>query len=142
MPPYLPGHRLAHAVAAVAPELIGIVLDEAANAERSGEPRRISAPGSRIDVLVTDVGLPGGMNGRQVADAARASAERAKANAMAKSDRTPAAAAARQARASAVERFTQPWVTLLEPCAPDEAGLAWMNSPLLLIRTAHFSTTS
>jgi CheY-like chemotaxis protein len=25
----------------------------------------------RIDVLVTDVGLPGGMNGRQVADAAR-----------------------------------------------------------------------
>ncbi len=27
---------------------------------------------SRIDLLVTDVGLPGGMNGRQVADAARA----------------------------------------------------------------------
>ena len=26
----------------------------------------------RIDLLVTDVGLPGGMNGRQVADAARA----------------------------------------------------------------------
>lgn len=25
----------------------------------------------RIDLLVTDVGLPGGMNGRQVADAAR-----------------------------------------------------------------------
>ena len=27
----------------------------------------------RIDLLVTDVGLPGGMNGRQVADAARIS---------------------------------------------------------------------
>ena len=27
--------------------------------------------GSRVDVLVTDVGLPGGLNGRQVADAAR-----------------------------------------------------------------------
>ena len=28
---------------------------------------------SRIDLLITDVGLPGGMNGRQVADAARVS---------------------------------------------------------------------
>ena len=28
-------------------------------------------PGSRVDALVTDVGLPGGLNGRQVADAAR-----------------------------------------------------------------------
>ena len=27
--------------------------------------------GSRIDLLLTDVGLPGGMNGRQVAEAAR-----------------------------------------------------------------------
>ena len=27
----------------------------------------------RIDLLITDVGLPGGMNGRQVADAARLS---------------------------------------------------------------------
>ena len=27
---------------------------------------------ARIDLLVTDVGLPGGMNGRQVADAGRA----------------------------------------------------------------------
>jgi len=26
----------------------------------------------RIDLLITDVGLPGGMNGRQVADAGRA----------------------------------------------------------------------
>jgi CheY-like chemotaxis protein len=29
------------------------------------------SPNRRIDLLVTDVGLPGGMNGRQVADAAR-----------------------------------------------------------------------
>jgi PAS domain S-box-containing protein len=29
--------------------------------------------GARIDLLVTDVGLPGGMNGRQIADAARVS---------------------------------------------------------------------
>jgi CheY-like chemotaxis protein len=26
---------------------------------------------ARVDLLITDVGLPGGMNGRQVADAAR-----------------------------------------------------------------------
>ncbi len=26
---------------------------------------------ARVDLLVTDVGLPGGMNGRQMADAAR-----------------------------------------------------------------------
>ena len=32
---------------------------------------RILETGGRIDLLVTDVGLPGGMNGRQVADAAR-----------------------------------------------------------------------
>jgi CheY-like chemotaxis protein len=30
----------------------------------------LKAPG-RLDLLITDVGLPGGMNGRQVADAAR-----------------------------------------------------------------------
>ncbi|MBE7219786.1 MAG: response regulator, partial [Caulobacteraceae bacterium] len=28
---------------------------------------------ARVDLLVTDVGLPGGMNGRQLADAARVS---------------------------------------------------------------------
>ena len=32
---------------------------------------KILNSGARIDLLVTDVGLPGGMNGRQVADAAR-----------------------------------------------------------------------
>ena len=33
----------------------------------------MTRPDVRIDLLVTDVGLPGGMNGRQMADAARAS---------------------------------------------------------------------
>jgi signal transduction histidine kinase len=32
---------------------------------------RVLQSGTRIDLLITDVGLPGGMNGRQVADAAR-----------------------------------------------------------------------
>ena len=32
---------------------------------------RILESGARIDLLLTDVGLPGGMNGRQVADFAR-----------------------------------------------------------------------
>jgi CheY-like chemotaxis protein len=34
---------------------------------------RILESNARIDLLITDVGLPGGMNGRQVADAARVS---------------------------------------------------------------------
>jgi PAS domain S-box-containing protein len=33
---------------------------------------RVLESNARIDLLITDVGLPGGMNGRQVADAARA----------------------------------------------------------------------
>ena len=33
--------------------------------------RVLEARDQRIDLMVTDVGLPGGMNGRQVADAAR-----------------------------------------------------------------------
>jgi PAS domain S-box-containing protein len=32
---------------------------------------KVLQSGARIDLLITDVGLPGGMNGRQVADAAR-----------------------------------------------------------------------
>lgn len=32
---------------------------------------RVLENAGRIDLLITDVGLPGGMNGRQVADAAR-----------------------------------------------------------------------
>ena len=35
------------------------------------EALRLLRSGARVDVLVTDVGLPGGLNGRQVADAAR-----------------------------------------------------------------------
>ena len=31
----------------------------------------IESPNQRVDLMVTDVGLPGGMNGRQLADAAR-----------------------------------------------------------------------
>jgi hypothetical protein len=37
---------------------------------RPGGPEG-SAVDVRIDLLITDVGLPGGINGRQVADAAR-----------------------------------------------------------------------
>ena len=33
---------------------------------------RVLQSDARIDLLITDVGLPGGMNGRQVADAGRA----------------------------------------------------------------------
>ena len=32
---------------------------------------KVLEEGTHVDLLVTDVGLPGGMNGRQVADAAR-----------------------------------------------------------------------
>lgn len=32
---------------------------------------KVLQSGARIDLLITDVGLPNGMNGRQVADAAR-----------------------------------------------------------------------
>ena len=39
-------------------------------ADGSAALRRLRA-NSRVDLLVTDVGLPGGLNGRQVADAAR-----------------------------------------------------------------------
>ena len=39
---------------------------------------RLLESNARIDLLITDVGLPGGMNGRQVADAARKSRPRLK----------------------------------------------------------------
>lgn len=55
--------------------LIIEVLEEAGytalEAEDGPSGLRILQSGVRIDLLVTDVGLPGGMNGRQVADAAR-----------------------------------------------------------------------
>jgi CheY-like chemotaxis protein len=49
-------------------EELGYVPLEAADA---AEGLKILQSKARIDLLVTDVGLPGGMNGRQMADAAR-----------------------------------------------------------------------
>ncbi|WP_018259909.1 GAF domain-containing hybrid sensor histidine kinase/response regulator [Methylobacterium sp. WSM2598] len=49
-------------------EDLGYVAIEAADGP-SG--LKVLQSGARIDLLITDVGLPGGMNGRQVADAAR-----------------------------------------------------------------------
>ena len=52
-------------VAEVLEELGYVVLE--ATEGKSG--LKILESGARIDLLVTDVGLPGGMNGRQLADA-------------------------------------------------------------------------
>jgi PAS domain S-box-containing protein len=46
----------------------GYVVIEAADGPAG---LRVLASNTKIDLLITDVGLPGGMNGRQVADAAR-----------------------------------------------------------------------
>ena len=55
--------------------LVAEVLSEAGYAviEAPDGPSglRVLESASRIDLLITDVGLPAGMNGRQVADAAR-----------------------------------------------------------------------
>ena len=55
--------------------LIVDVLDEtgytAIEAEDGPSGLTMLQSDARIDLLITDVGLPGGMNGRQVADAAR-----------------------------------------------------------------------
>ena len=40
-------------------------------AETGAEALKVLQSPARIDLLISDVGLPGGMNGRQVADAAR-----------------------------------------------------------------------
>ncbi|RZI93284.1 MAG: response regulator, partial [Variovorax sp.] len=57
-------------------QLIREVLGDAGytvlGAEDGPTGLRMLQAGGRIDLLVTDVGLPGGMNGRQVADAGRA----------------------------------------------------------------------
>ena len=50
-------------------EDLGYIAIEAADGAAG---LRVLQSSTRIDLLVTDVGLPGGMNGRQVADAARA----------------------------------------------------------------------
>jgi len=56
--------------------LVGEVLEElgyaAIEAADGAAGLRVLRSDARIDLLVTDVGLPGGMNGRQVADAGRA----------------------------------------------------------------------
>ncbi|MFS0771143.1 ATP-binding protein [Sphingomonas sp. 1P08PE] len=55
--------------------LIDEILDDAGytviNAADGVAGIKVLQSGARIDLLITDVGLPGGMNGRQVADAAR-----------------------------------------------------------------------
>lgn len=57
-------------------QLVTEVLEELGyqvlQAERGAEALVILQSKAAIDLLITDVGLPGGMNGRQVADAARA----------------------------------------------------------------------
>ena len=56
--------------------LVGEALQDlgyiAIEAEDGASGLRVLQSGTRVDLLVTDVGLPGGMNGRQVADAGRA----------------------------------------------------------------------
>ena len=49
-------------------EGLGYVAIEAADGATGLQTLRSRA---RVDLLITDVGLPGGMNGRQLADAAR-----------------------------------------------------------------------
>ena len=83
------GHREAETPRAVAGETVLVVDDEptvrmlvadvlsdlgyaAIEAEDGPSGLRALQNSARVDLLVTDVGLPGGMNGRQVADAARA----------------------------------------------------------------------
>ena len=55
----------------LATEVLGELGYETLEAEDGAAGLRVLRSGARIDLLVTDVGLPGGMNGRQVADAAR-----------------------------------------------------------------------
>ncbi len=55
--------------------LIGEVLEDLGcavlEAGDAGQALKLLGSGTRIDLLITDVGLPNGMNGRQLADAAR-----------------------------------------------------------------------
>jgi PAS domain S-box-containing protein len=52
-------------------DVLGDLGYGALEAEDGPSGLKILQSGARVDLLVTDVGLPGGMNGRQVADAAR-----------------------------------------------------------------------
>ena len=53
-------------------DVLGDLGYAALEAEDGPSGLKILQSRARVDLLVTDVGLPGGMNGRQVADAARA----------------------------------------------------------------------
>ena len=53
-------------------DVLGDLGYAAVEAEDGPSGLKVLRSDARIDLLVTDVGLPGGMNGRQVADAARA----------------------------------------------------------------------
>lgn len=59
---------LVHMVAVDILEELGYTVLEASDGPSA---MKIIKSGRHIDLLVTDVGLPGGMNGRQLADAAR-----------------------------------------------------------------------
>lgn len=52
-------------------EVLGDLGNTAIEALDGAAGPKILQSGVRIDLLVTDLGLPGGMNGRQVADPAR-----------------------------------------------------------------------
>ena len=54
---------------------------------------------------------------------------------------SPYSAVWKYCSASVSDRLMHPLVTLLLPWAPELAGLAWMNSPLLEMRTAKRSRT-
>ena len=60
------------AVRMLVTEILGELGYAAIEAGEGPEALVVLQSDARIDLLVTDVGLPGGMNGRQVADAARA----------------------------------------------------------------------
>ena len=60
------------AVRMLVTEILGELGYAAIEASDGPEALVVLQSAARIDLLVTDVGLPGGMNGRQVADAARA----------------------------------------------------------------------
>jgi CheY-like chemotaxis protein len=49
----------------------GRLGDEAIEADDGVSGLRVLQSGVRVDLLITDVGLPGGLDGRQMADAAR-----------------------------------------------------------------------
>ena len=70
-------------------------------AEDGVQAMRILQSAQRIDLLVTDVGLPGGVNGRQLADAGRTAAARAARCCSSPAMRSmPCSGAARWSRAS------------------------------------------